>query len=76
MGHIVRYYSKKSEELLFEEDISKVGVASLRSIFEISEKDPMYDCYELTHDKALSLQKIIDIDIDIDKYDCFVEYES
>jgi len=70
---LVWYAKEPSEELVGEEKISENYLVDLRNVFNISLNDPMIDCYPVEIGHVDKIQKFVQVNIDLDEYDYFIE---
>jgi len=71
--YLVWYDKEPSEELVGEEQISEKFLVDLRNLFNIPLNDPMIDCFPVKSEHVNRLQKFVQVNIDVEKYDYFIE---
>lgn len=67
------YFGKNDEELIFEIVLKNIEISVLQKIFDRPREDVMYDCFKITTKEAVELEKILNIVLDLEKYDIFLE---
>jgi hypothetical protein len=70
---ILKKYEKTDDYPVGEYHLSGVTAEQLRSIFNASSDDPMYDCYPVTSCQVKYLEGIIKERMDLISFDYFVE---
>ena len=69
----VTWYEKKGDSFVGEAPIHHLKTSDLQAIFGVPKDDPMYDCYPIGASHVNTLQKFVDVKIDIHSFDYFVE---
>jgi len=67
------WYDKRSDEWLGEARLRAVRTPLLRKVFGAPVRDPMYDAYRVEQRHVPALRKWTDVQINLEKYDYFVE---
>jgi hypothetical protein len=69
----LRAYQKDGDDLVIEIELPPLEITYLQNLFGIEKDDPMYDAYDVHEKQKVELEKYIDTEIYIDKYDYFLE---
>jgi hypothetical protein len=73
----IRWFEKDpGDALVGESELSKVSLSSLQKEFGVQPDNPMYDCFSVEPKHLDFLDKYCDVDIDLSKFDYFIEAES
>lgn len=68
------WYEKDPGNRFIEEaELKGADLESLEQLFDISRDNPMYDCYPVSSTNLAQLQAYVDVIIELDKYDYFIE---
>ncbi len=71
------WYEKEPGNRFVEEtELKGADLVSLQQLFGVAYEDPMYDCYPVASIHLAQLQHYVDVDIDLGKYEYFVECRS
>jgi len=67
-------YSKKTEELLDEFDVSLLKIKWLKKLFLPSKNDPlMYNVYSINEYESNKLKEYLELEFDLNNFDYFLE---
>jgi|AntRauMFilla1563_2_1112583.scaffolds.fasta_scaffold48872_2 hypothetical protein len=67
-------YSKKTEELLDEFDVSLLKIKWLKNLFSPPKNDPlMYNVYSINEYESNILKEYLDLEFDLYNFDYFLE---
>jgi hypothetical protein len=66
---VLRWWDKKTEELVGEIPLTAFTLAELQQIFGVPRSDPMYDVFDVNEAHAKRLQSRIEHTIDCSAYD-------
>jgi hypothetical protein len=71
------WYSRHDESLVGETPLGEIGIEQLQATFRPPEGDPlMFDSYPVGRDEAQFLSQVSGIDLDLDRFDFFVECDA
>lgn len=74
---LITCFDKQTERLVKEISLLGVSLKRLQEIFDEPEEDRMYEAYRLNAAKARMLQPYATEEIDIKRYDCYLDcYEE
>lgn len=68
LTRIIEAYKKESDSIALQIPI-EINVGVLRSIFNVSSDDPMYDVWSIKEEQAKALQPFVPTKLDLSKYD-------
>lgn len=68
----LRWYDKTSERLAGELQ-HDVPLAKLQALFGVPTENIMYDCWPVTEREAVVLRGLLNVELQLDKFDYFVE---
>lgn len=69
----LRGYEKNGDALILEIKLPPLDISYLQNLFGIDKDNPMYDAYEVHEKQKIVLEKYITEEIDLDRYDYFLE---
>ncbi|WP_425515288.1 DUF7683 domain-containing protein [Phyllobacterium endophyticum] len=68
-------YEKEGEDLVNKFEFLCDDLEFFRSILDYPKDDPLlYDVYQINADQNLKIFERFGVMVDVDKYDCFVDY--
>lgn len=73
VSRTLRGYEKDGDELVIEIELPPLDIAYLQDLFGMPRDNPMFDAYEVGSKQKAELQKHIQKEIDLDKYEFFLE---
>ena len=73
---IVRWFDRNTDKIVGSAPLRGISLESLQRMFGIDRKDPMYDCSPITESQATQLQAFLDVPLQLDRYDYFVEADA
>lgn len=73
---LLRWYDRRSDELIGSAPLHDVDSAALRRMFDRPDDDPMYEAYPVAASQASQLQAWVDVPILLDRFAYFVETDG
>jgi predicted transcriptional regulator len=74
---VIRWFEKNGDELVGEARLEKVELSKLQKLFNVSEGNPMYDCYPIKTKRQIRyIRKAAQHPIDSWSYDYFLECDA
>jgi hypothetical protein len=74
MTRVLRYFKKTDESYAGEITVDIFSIEELRVYFGIEGENPMFDSFPVLSDIDSEFKNKLDIDLDFEKYDYFLEY--
>jgi len=76
MMWFLRVFAKQGSRLIGEFPMQQINVGILRQLLNRPEGDPMHCVYPVSPQMAETLSKFVEHDLDLEKYDYFVDYDA
>ena len=76
MARVIRYFNKVDESYVGEISMVDIPLEKLQEIFQVSSDNPMYDSFPILEDQIGFIKEELGIDVDIFRYDYFLEYDG
>ncbi len=74
---VIRWFEKNGDELVGEIPLGEVELSKLQKLFNVSEDNPMYDCYPIKTKRQIKyIQKATQHPIEPCSYDYFLECDA
>lgn len=74
VNRVISWYNKNNDDFVDEIQINNLDLNFLKKIFNPPEKDYlMYDSYKINAKEMDELSKVLNFNIDIEKFDYYVE---
>ena len=70
------YFKKENDLLVGEISLPDMDLQIIRKLFDALDEDDMYGEIPLLEDNAKKLKRLVDINLDLDRYEYFFEYDS
>ena len=71
--YLVWYNKDPFDDLVGEIQIGEKFLVELRNLFNLPLDDPMIDCFPVKSEQVDKLEKFVEVKINLDKYDYFIE---
>jgi len=76
MSRVIRYFEKDGDKCVGEEKLPEIDLGVLQELFDLTSKNPMYDCFLVTEKQRTFLNQFIKVEINLNEYDYFIEFDS
>lgn len=73
---VLRWFDRESDELVGSAPLRGIGLPTLQQMFDVPSDNPMYDCFPVTPSQASQLQAYVDVPIELNRFDYFVEADA
>ena len=76
MPHIIRCFDRVDESYIGETQLLEIALTKLQEVFQLPPDNPMYDSYPIDEKKAKIIYEYVGVGVEIEQYDCFLEYDE
>ena len=74
---MIRWFQKDpGEEFVGEATLRDVDLGELQRLFSVPRDNPMYESYPVRQEHVSTLQAHVDVPIELDRYEYFVEADA
>jgi hypothetical protein len=73
---VLRWFDRQTDEFVGSAPLHGISLTMLQPLFNVDAGDPMYDCFRLGPSQASQLQAFVDVPIQLDRYEYFLEVDA
>jgi len=76
MSRVIRFFDKIDESYVGEAQLPEIPLVKLQEAFKVPTENPMYDSFPIGEEQTRFLNHVVKIEIDLSKYDYFLEFDE